>query len=233
MDIATVDSMLAQTLDDLHLSRAERRALSELLAEPGTDDRDLDTVRSRAFALAKEQLAGQRANQILAWLEEVVRIVAAARPPAPSPWRNEALFSPGPRCVDRITALFGSCRETAEVCVFTITDNRITTSIIDAHRRGVAVRIVSDDDKAHDPGSDLARLAEAGIRIAFDNSSAHMHHKFAILDRRVVISGSYNWTRSAAEANQENLIVSSDPALLSSFGAEFKRLWRRFREHDD
>ncbi|MCA9056002.1 MAG: endonuclease, partial [Planctomycetaceae bacterium] len=50
-------------------------------------------------------------------------------------------------------------RETVDVCVFTITDDRITRAILDAHRRRVRIRILSDDDKSGDLGSDVERLA--------------------------------------------------------------------------
>ena len=52
-----------------------------------------------------------------------------------------------------------------------------------------------------------------------------MHHKFALFDDKVLLTGSYNWTRSAAERNYENLILSEDPALLRAFRLEFDRIW--------
>jgi phosphatidylserine/phosphatidylglycerophosphate/cardiolipin synthase-like enzyme len=55
-----------------------------------------------------------------------------------------------------------------------------------------------------------------------------MHHKFAVFDRRSVLTGSYNWTRSAFRANQENTILTEDPTLVRLFEGEFERLWRRF-----
>ena len=55
-----------------------------------------------------------------------------------------------------------------------------------------------------------------------------MHHKFAVFDRKVLLTGSYNWTRSAASENQENLIVTEAPGLVRSFAAEFDKLWAAF-----
>ena len=89
------------------------------------------------------------------------------------------------------------------ICVFTITDDRITDNIIDAHGRGVQVRVISDNDKAHDRGSDLSRLRRHGLPVAFDKTPDHMHHKFAVFDSKLLVSGSYNWTRSAADRNEE------------------------------
>jgi phosphatidylserine/phosphatidylglycerophosphate/cardiolipin synthase-like enzyme len=55
-----------------------------------------------------------------------------------------------------------------------------------------------------------------------------MHHKFALFDRRTVAAGSYNWTRSAAEENHEDLIICNQPQLVAHFAAEFDHLWRTF-----
>ena len=61
-----------------------------------------------------------------------------------------------------------------------------------------------------------------------DQTDAHMHHKFAVYDDARLLSGSYNWTRSAANYNQENLVVTSDRAIVERFGSEFERLWSDF-----
>jgi mitochondrial cardiolipin hydrolase len=52
-----------------------------------------------------------------------------------------------------------------------------------------------------------------------------MHHKFAIIDSRLVLTGSYNWTRSAAEYNHENLLVTNSKQAIGQFEKEFNRLW--------
>jgi mitochondrial cardiolipin hydrolase len=90
------------------------------------------------------------------------------------------------------------------------------------------VRIISDDDKRFDAGSDIAQLADAGIPIALDDTKAHMHHKFALIDQRWLLNGSFNWTRSASTSNDENLVVTNDPQQLRSFAAQFEALWVRF-----
>jgi phosphatidylserine/phosphatidylglycerophosphate/cardiolipin synthase-like enzyme len=87
------------------------------------------------------------------------------------------------------------------------------------------VRVITDDTKADDVGSDVDRIAGAGIPVRVDRSPCHMHHKFAVLDEATLLTGSYNWTRSAAAENQENLVVSDDVRLVSPFVATFERLW--------
>jgi phosphatidylserine/phosphatidylglycerophosphate/cardiolipin synthase-like enzyme len=61
-------------------------------------------------------------------------------------------------------------------------------------------------------------------------NEAHMHHKFAVFDRKRLMTGSFNWTRSASEDNEENLIVTPDANLVAAFSARFEALWSRMRE---
>jgi phosphatidylserine/phosphatidylglycerophosphate/cardiolipin synthase-like enzyme len=109
--------------------------------------------------------------------------------------------------------------------VFTITDDRITEEIVDALKRGVAIRIITDNDKAEDIGSDTLRLRNLGIPVRTDRTSNHMHHKFAIFDNATCVTGSYNWTRSAAEYNEENVVVQYDKSLIQQFRNAFDTLW--------
>ena len=55
-----------------------------------------------------------------------------------------------------------------------------------------------------------------------------MHHKFCIVDGLTLINGSFNWTRSASERNQENIVISRDSRLLSQFQQQFDTLWENF-----
>src|SRR6185312_11991251 len=140
---------------------------------------------------------------------------------------TEAHFSPGEHCPCRIAQLFGRAVGKVDVCVFTITDDRITSAVIDAHRRGVAIRIITDNDKANDEGSDIVRLDEAGIPVRVDRTEYHMHHKFAVFDDSILLTGSYNWTRGAARFNNENFIVTTEPRLISPFANSFEQLWNK------
>lgn len=144
----------------------------------------------------------------------------------------EAHFSPGDECLAAIRLQLSRARASADVCVFTITDDRIADAILAAHRRGVRVRVVTDNDKAFDEGSDIRKLEAAGIEIREDRTEFHMHHKFAIFDQRVLLTGSYNWTRGAARFNEENVIVSDDARLVGPFGREFAALWGRLSPDD-
>ncbi|MCA9527386.1 MAG: endonuclease [Myxococcales bacterium] len=216
------DEILARTLDDGALSRGEQQALRALVADQ--DPASLPALRSRAFAAARAAVDSYEPGVVLDWVEAVQRVLA---PPAAELPDAEALFSPGEGVRQRLMGLFAAARRTVDICVFTITDDALSREIYEASRRGVHIRIVTDDDKALDRGSDIADLERAGIPVRVDRSPSHMHHKFALFDGRTLASGSYNWTRSAFLENQENLIVTNHPQLLRQFQAEFDGLWGR------
>jgi mitochondrial cardiolipin hydrolase len=245
MDPAQLDRFLGQSLADRKLTRGEKSALADWLAQNVKTDQHRGLVRHAAFEVARKAVADPAAAEVVEWLEDVMKVIAplgntqansTQGADAPRSGGDEAFFAPGERCLQQIVHRFGQCRRTADVCVFTITDDRITRAILDAHRRGVKVRIISDNEKCHDAGSDIHRLRDAGIPVKMDDVrgpaepgiNGHMHHKFAIFDGVRLINGSYNWTRGAADMNFENLVDTADANQITAFAAEFERLWNRF-----
>lgn len=226
MDTAELDRALRATLEDGQLSRAERQALGELLREQPLDASRRAQLRARAFSLAKERLnpGDARARQALEWVEDFVKLLAHAAEPEPSA-PSRACFSPGDGCLNTIVGELSRARKAVDICVFTITDDRIAHAILAAHARGVSVRIITDNDKQYDGGSDVERLRRAGVRLKVDESEHHMHHKFAVLDSATLLNGSYNWTRSASAFNEENLVVTSEPVLVRTFAQHFAKMW--------
>ena len=139
---------------------------------------------------------------------------------------NQAYFSPGPNCRIAIEQAMETALSELLICVFTISDDRLSDAIMAAHRSGLTVRVISDNDKMHDRGSDVERLSQAGVDVRIDCSPEHMHHKFMVIDGRTVMTGSYNWTRSAETRNEENIIAVDDPQLATRFSEEFERIWK-------
>jgi len=241
LDRMLIDDILAKTLADRTLSRGERQALSQLLGDLEVDDAARTTIRARAFLAAQEAVDDPRARAVVDWLEDVFKVIdrggrgpgtasagaGAGAGGAASGTVAEAHFSPGPSCLNRVIGLLRAAARTADLCIFTIADDRITRAIREAHGRRVRVRIVTDNDKMNDLGSDVDELARAGIPVAIDRSSFHMHHKFAVFDGRLLLTGSYNWTRQAAESNEENVVVTDDPRLVAPFVKEFERLFAK------
>ena len=228
MNQSDIDSMLQQSLTDGKLPRAEKSVLRAILTSDADTSHQRDLLRNRAFAIARLSLLGPDAKKAVDWLEDVTGVLLQVERPSvvySEQTMSEVHFSPGDTCRLRIQELLRESRDTIDICVFTITDDRITEAVMHAAARGVRTRIIGDNDKAFDPGSDMHRLAEARIPIRMDTSPNHMHHKFAVFDSRIAVSGSYNWTRSASEHNQENIMVTNDPKFVQLFRKQFEHLW--------
>ena len=225
LSLADLDRMLLSTLGDEQLSRGERQALTQVLADVSPDPQRLALYRHRAFGLAKENMG--RRSDILDWLEEVVKVFSPIAPA--SPIESHAYFTPGDDCAGRIIDLIRQARRSIDICVFTITHDQIASAIEQAHHRSIAIRIITDHGKSLDVGSDIERMAREGVNIRLETTDHHMHHKFAIFDGTTLVNGSYNWTRSAAIYNQENILITNDPSLVKDFSREFTKLWNQFR----
>jgi cardiolipin hydrolase len=221
----TLESALRESLEDRRLSREERHKLKAMLGEDALSAEERAFVRNRVFAVAGEASELDPSTKILSWAHDVIKSVEANRREAA---QMELSFSPGEDCLQTIQRLLRWCQKSADICVFTITDNRVTDAITDCAKRGVKVRIISDNDKSEDTGSDVARLDSGGLPVRLDRSESHMHHKFAVFDNAKALTGSYNWTRSAATRNRENILVTDDPRAVDGFAREFERLWQAF-----
>lgn len=226
MDFQQLDQELRDTAADLNLDNQERFELRELGAR--IDAERIRYLRNRAFDMARERLAAGAPDPVavLRWLEQVVRTLDLSALPAAA--ATTAFFTPGDSALHKLRELCRGSRIGIDVCVYTISDDRLTDELLAAHARGIRVRIISDNDKRFDDGSDIARLAARGLDVRLDDTPYHMHHKFAVFDGGLVANGSFNWTRTATSSNHENLVVSRDPYLVRCFGGQFESMWARF-----
>jgi len=214
-----------KSLEDSEFSSGEKQAIRQLLDEAGLTEEEKAYIRNRLFELARayasESSQRNRSISALNWLDSAMKTLYKPMPEL----TQKAFFSPTDNCVEVINHNLRSARSTIRLCVFTITDDRISRQILRCHENGIACFILSDNEKAFDPGSDIKTLARAGIEVRIDNTSNHMHHKFAVIDEEIVLTGSYNWTRSAAHYNHENILVTNDATVVNRYMECFKNLW--------
>lgn len=220
-----IEQVLEDSLQDFSISRSERKELKDLLNGIQGNTSEQAKVRQLAFRLATKVIDEIGELAAMEWLQSVIKLLYSKE----SSVKSSAYFSPSKDCLHRIQRFIREAQSTLDICVFTITDNRIVDKIIDAHQRGVKVRVISDDDKSEDLGSDFDYLDSKGIDCVHDKTSAHMHHKFAIADGKKLLNGSYNWTRSACTSNNENIAVTNHKCLVQQFQQEFLRLWKHLR----
>ena len=129
------------------------------------------------------------------------------------PTQQDALFFPSAESHRRLLKLLSAAHASLDVCVFTITDDAIAAALVDRHKHGVRVRVISDDAQAWCKGADVFELSERGIECLVDDEIAvwrggrevsverHMHHKYCVVDNQLLITGSFNWTSAASSRN--------------------------------
>jgi mitochondrial cardiolipin hydrolase len=142
-------------------------------------------------------------------------------------------FSDQDRISDRLIAAINQTRSSLDVAVYSITQPDIVAAIASAHRRGVRVRVVSDEGQSFDRHSEVPYLRSVGVAVrlsgGFRGRQSLMHDKFAVFDNQRVETGSYNWTTSATYYNFENAICIIDPEVSARYEKEFQHLWAQAR----
>jgi len=111
------------------------------------------------------------------------------------------------------------------IAMYIFTDREIAIPLAKAHERGVKVRLYLDKDQVDYKYSQSRFLVQKGIKTRISSNNYMMHHKFAIIDNRLLLTGSYNWTFSANNRNDENLMVIDDPEIIEIFRNQFINLW--------
>ncbi len=218
-------TILKQNLDDDFLSKPERKTLETALRNQSLDRNQLNFLRTKIFELANEKVNDKNYRFIIEWIKDVSNTISNYPQNQQLVQQSDSFFSPGEACRSAIVQQLNDARKQLKICVFTISDDAITESIINAHKRGVGVMLITDNDKSLDLGSDIERISKSGISVKMDRTSDHMHHKFMVVDGSSVLTGSYNWTRSAAKYNHENILLTKEDGVVISFLKEFEKLW--------
>ncbi len=180
-------------------------------------------LKMKLFNIAKALAREEKTDNVrpVRWLENSFDLIER------NTFRlHEVLLSPGKQIPDTLNVLLKNAKHSINICVFTISDQNLSSKLLDANRNGISVRIISDDQKVRDRGSQIYNLKKAGIKVKIDHSRYHMHNKFGIIDDRIAFTGSYNWTYTATKHNQENLIVTTNYDIVTQFSDEFEKLWK-------
>ncbi len=111
------------------------------------------------------------------------------------------------------------------IAMYIFTDREIALPLIKARERGVKVRLYLDKDQVDYKYSQSRFLVQKGIKTRISSNKYIMHNKFAIIDNRLLLTGSYNWTFSANHRNDENLMVIDDLEIIEIFQNQFVNLW--------
>lgn len=114
-----------------------------------------------------------------------------------------------------------------KVAIYWFTNHELFNILYQKQANGIQCEIVIHNDYINnrDSGLPFQKIIDAGGKLYFSNEDNPMHNKFCIIDNKVLINGSYNWTYFAENKNQENvLIISEENEVIESFENEFSKL---------
>jgi phosphatidylserine/phosphatidylglycerophosphate/cardiolipin synthase-like enzyme len=150
-----------------------------------------------------------------------VRLWAFEASPSNPSW--QVYFSPDGGCTQAVVNAIAAARQEIMVQAYEMTSPQIKRALVAAERRGVKVQAIFDPSAVRETNTMVGELSDGGIPVFID--SAHSpglaHNKVMIIDRTVVITGSFNFTRAAESRNAENLLIIQDPALAAAYARNF------------
>jgi len=138
-------------------------------------------------------------------------------------------FSPKGGCQDAIIALIDKAHKTIDIAMYYLTSREIAQALVRAKDRGVQVRVLLDKSQETQKFSKSRYLIKRGFSVRYHTGYGLMHNKFAVIDNAVLIAGSFNWTPTADQQNEENLLIINDPGTVQKFAERFEYLWKQAR----
>ena len=140
----------------------------------------------------------------------------------------ETYFSPEDHAADRLIELIASTEENIHFLAYSFTSDDIASAMIERAQNNVFVHGVMERPQYRsNTGTEYERLISGGVDVRLDGNPDNMHHKVIILDESIVITGSYNFSKSAEERNDENMLIIHSPEIAAVYLEQF---WSVYRE---
>ena len=138
----------------------------------------------------------------------------------------QLLFSPQDKAVNEgVRPVLKRAQKRIDIAVFFLTHKAITKDLIDAHNRGVEVRVILDATAATNGYTKHELLRAVGIPVKVEAWGGKMHMKSAAVDGEWVIAGSMNWTSAGEWDNDENTLIIRSPKLAAQYHEFFDSMW--------
>ncbi len=153
----------------------------------------------------------------LMFLARRLRRALAGAPPSVA-----VCFSPKGGCTETVVREINGARHEVLVQAYSFSSKPIAEALVAAKMRGVQVTILLDRSNESEPYSDLPLFVEQGLAPLIDAHHAIAHNKVMVIDRKTVVTGSFNFTHQAEAENAENLLViKGNTALAKSYRDHF------------
>jgi len=133
-------------------------------------------------------------------------------------------FSPRGGCQDSLVQELQKSRKEILVQAYSFTADPLTYALVDAKKRGIDVQVLLDKSNETERHSDLKILLDQGVHPLVDHDHAIAHNKIIIVDGKVVVTGSYNFTNQAEGENAENMvIIRGHPEIARQYRDNFMK----------
>ena len=141
----------------------------------------------------------------------------------------QACFSPRGGCTEAIIKEIDNAKSEIFVQAYSFTSATIAKALLNAHKRGVKVEVILDKSQRKEKYTSATFLSNAGIPTYIDDKHAIAHNKIMIIDRAIIITGSFNFTKAAEEKNAENLLILKNKELAKVYIDN----WNRHKDHSE
>ena len=141
----------------------------------------------------------------------------------------QVYFSPNGGCEEAVVSEIRTARRSIDIAMYYLSSRKIAQALLEAKENNVQVKIVLDQGQEIESASKSSYLVKHGFDVRYHLGFGLMHNKFAIIDTRALITGSFNWTLTAEERNEENLLVITDPLTIQKYEDRFDYLWNTSR----
>jgi cardiolipin hydrolase len=141
---------------------------------------------------------------------------------------TEVYFSPNGGCENQAKQIVDSAKSELLIAVYSLNSPAVVDAIVAAIQRGVAVEVLTDRTQAFGRGNLEAtkKLAASTPNFRVHTKNRIMHNKYAVADNKRVMLGSFNWTRSAENSNDENCLITDDVSVVAKYKQRFDtHLW--------
>jgi phosphatidylserine/phosphatidylglycerophosphate/cardiolipin synthase-like enzyme len=139
-------------------------------------------------------------------------------------------LGPSPTMEKAVMAFIGSAGKTLDVCVYDLDLPEFAQALLDAHKRGVKVRVIVSEEnaaKAYAVADQFKQMEQLGLLTLAHNRSGLMHNKFMIADGLYVWTGSYNLTRNCSRFNDNHAIVLESSELAENYEKEWQEIFEK------
>jgi phosphatidylserine/phosphatidylglycerophosphate/cardiolipin synthase-like enzyme len=143
---------------------------------------------------------------------------------------TQVCFSPQGGCTEAIVSVINDAKTEVLVQAYSLTSSPIARALLNAHKRKIKVDVLLDKSQRKKHYRSTTLMANAGIPIFVDDEHSIAHNKVMIIDKKIVITGSFNFTRAAEETHAENLLIIRNRDLAKVYVENWEKHKRHSKE---